>query len=279
MIDEVVDVVGDVSVNVRKGRVRQVYDLEISLKYKSNGASLKIVDYMSDTDRKNFEVVCPHNMNSEDKMLICDGLWERLSIFREELESIQGSPLLIQSCSTSTTTSESSFKCPDSSNINTRTLSNDTSTSQDGRIDSNHASGTFMDTINFAAPQTSVFDALTMPEMISAWSRGTSSFKSHPNARLSVGESYTILGGNILAHIKEIKSPDLLALEWTLRSWESSQPSKAIIKITSDNSGSSCKVRIEHRGIPSGEVDNVKSNWYRYYWDPIRMLLGCPPAP
>ena len=99
-IDQVSEVEGEVSVNVRKGKVRQIYDLSITLTLSQSssvpGEKVKIIDFMSDTGKDDFELLFPSALSTEQRQCIKDAIWNQMVIFRENVVSEQGAPLLVQ---------------------------------------------------------------------------------------------------------------------------------------------------------------------------------------
>lgn len=258
-VSKVNTVEGEVSVNVRKGRIRQIYDLtmQLTLHVGDEDKDASITDYMSDTDYPGFEFNCS-GLCSSIREELKKKLWDALLSFRREIEEEHGKSILI--------TAETNSSEPgviDQSNV--RNFSNAIKDHEKPR----DVSGvTFIkETITIDAPFREVWLCLTDPERIAAWTRGTSRVTS-----IEPGASFSLLNGNILGTITAMNHGKL-KMDWRLKHWNSSCVS--MVEFSGREVDGKTVIDLRQEGIPTTEAESVKENWHRYYWEPIKTLLGC----
>lgn len=267
-VTKVTDVEGEVSTNVRKGKIRQIYDLTISLTAKEsdsdNEKPIRIVDYMSDTERKNFEM----DFGSLDRAWrepLKEACWNILMEFRKDVEEVHGKSLL----------------------VNAPTIADEPGKGEmagikpkfNGVFDDKkdlqpQGASKFEEIIGIPAPSDVVFSMLTEADKIRSWSRGSANV-----ATIEPGASFTMLNGNILCTVVKIESGPVsrLVMDWRLKHWQSSQWSTVDICVKrSSNNPNTSQIVLKQDGVPTAEMDSVKENWHRYYWEPIKTLMGCP---
>lgn len=317
---EALSIKGEVSVNVRKGKVRQIYDLEIELSGSAAAAavaagsvaddnatavdsaagaaiSVKIMDFMSDAScAQDLDIRFPAEMEWDTKKGLREQVWAILKTFQVDLEKEQGVSLL-NSSNESAANGAVSGGAVGSDNIKVNDIAT-TATSKENAKSFNSSMAvcvggekeekvfdvsSFEEEITFNSPANTVFDALTRPELIGAWSRGSAKFSgAHSGEPLKVGSTFTLLGGNIETMVTGIVLGKSFEADWRLRSWPSGHYSKVSISLsdertttTTSSSSNRTALAFKQSGVPSAELSLVKSNWTRYYWEPIKEILGC----
>lgn len=262
----VTKVEGEVSVNVRKGRIRQIFDLTISLEIEDNNngkKSITIADFMSDTEKEDFEVHGSGLTRIQAESLK-DEIWPLLMQFKREVEEEHGKSLLVNvsTCGSIASNEAKTIKFNGTlKDDQTKSLPSDTCAE-------------YRDTITINAPISEVWQTLTDPQRVMAWSKGTAQI----TLPLQVGSKYNLLHDNIIGKILEYdENTYRLTLEWRLKEWSATHPSKVKINMK-QASGDNSKTQIDlrHETIPVADVESVKINWDRYYWEPIKTILGCP---
>lgn len=265
-VAKVTSIEGDVSVNVRKGRVRQVYDLQINLELAESETEhattrcIRITDYMSDTSRKDFEVAIPSCIEKTQQSLLVEALWDALLDFRKVLEQEQGQPLIIdtglsnQSVTGTTTSTSISRDEPES-------IATPADAAQNSTVNSS---------VDFAnVPAAMLFQALTDASMIRAWSHNSATFESSKGSLIN--QNCTLLGGNIQYKITSMTPNQSIDMSWKLKDWSDF----ASIHLKFKESSSLTTIDITMRNVPKTTSDNsLISNWQRYYWQPIKCLFG-----
>lgn len=276
-VEKVKNVEGEVSVNVRKGRIRQIFDLTISLeiisknndgKNDTNPITATIADFMSDTERKDLEVQSSGLPKAEIEDLK-ECLWSILMQFKKEVEE-HGKSLLVASPSQE----ESSSLAECSPKKFTKILAEDQVTNKHIDPKNSLPSNNYTTSIVINAPIDQVWQALTDSQQIMAWSRGTAQVMG----TLTKGSQFNMLNGNIVSTVVECtETPEhCLLLDWRLKEWSANQPSKVEIKLGKTLGEAKTKISFRQSGIPVHELESVKANWDRYYWEPIKTILGCP---
>jgi activator of HSP90 ATPase len=262
-----------VSVNVRKGRIRQIFDLTMELEVAIEGdnatVQATITDYMSDTDYQSFEFNCSHKLPTLKK-----AIWVALEKFKGEVEELHGKPLLTSSTAANANVQPTDFAVKtEAANaegvLRQENINVSSSTSSASSSSSSSSKGSIDESIIIAAPVDQVWACLTDPQRITAWTRGTARLNS-----FEPGASFSLLNGSILGTVTQMKeSEHILRMDWRLKYWDSSCIS--VVNITLRSAGNQTTVKLKQTGIPPGDVDSLRENWHRYYWEPIKTLLGC----
>ncbi|PJF17859.1 hypothetical protein PSACC_02326 [Paramicrosporidium saccamoebae] len=256
-VTKVNSVTGEVSVNVRKGRIRQIFDLtmELTCMYEKRDVEARITDFMSDMDYDDFEFTMT-GVAAKVRDALKKTVWETLVEFRKEVEQVHGKSLLVEGPQTPASADSEKSKFNNSF--------------VDKKEKSPSAVGTIEERVEFSAPMEQVWLCLTDVPRIMAWTRGTASLSS-----VEPGAPFSLLGGNITGRVTELAT-GLIKMDWRLRHWPSELVSTVEIKLS--NGGSGTVLKMKQVGVPSAELDSVKENWHRYYWEPIKTVLGCASA-
>lgn len=264
LVKSVSKVEGEVSVNVRKGRIRQVFDLTIELvleaKDTADTLGATITDYMSDTTWAGFE------FNTTDQLPnLKRAIWEALETFKREVEEVQGRPLLIAGRATA---DNEMLQQPQPSEKKFDSTGGDVGIS---RPQNSSSSTTGLDdTITINAPRVEVYACLTDPQRIGAWTRGTSQLPPS----LKVGSSFKLLQGAILGTVTDLSVPERICMDWRLKHWDADCVSNVQISLL-EGGPHQTLIKLKQTGIPRAESEAIRENWHRYYWEPIKALLGC----
>ena len=271
---------GDVSVNQRKGKVKQLFDLELSLDLEGSGGC-RVAEFTADAEEASELEVKGFNGTGEQRKEIQRAVFEVLKKFKEELHMTHGLPLLIEASNGkggidgNSTVSSNSTGNASNSNSNAIASSAKPSSTILSQPSSNPPSNpsqslttSLSDSITFNCPAPELYHCLTDPGRVLAWSRSPSS--ALPQIILP-GAPFSLFGGNIVGKFLELKPPHALTLEWRLKNWTAA--SKVQISIAEESS-SSCRVELEHQGVPEGEVERIRENWHNYYWTPIKRMIG-----
>lgn len=282
---------GDVSVNQRKGKVKQLFDLELNVE-SGSGVAVRVAEFTADASEvSDLELKGASGLAKEEKAQLLDIVFRVLEQFKADLHTTHGLPLLIEanSCnpnskdnqksnsSTSVSTasnsassasnSASSASNIDTSNSTSNTTANTNTSNTTAPSHTQSIQATLCDSVDFNCPPSELYKFLTEQPRILAWSR------SPPTGLpqlIMPGAPFTLFNGNIRGKFVEMQAPGYLKLDWQLKDW--SQPTQVIIKITSTDSG--CRMDLEQIGVPQSELESIRANWHTYYWKPIKSLLG-----
>lgn len=278
---------GDVSVNQRKGKVKQLFDLELSIDLGVDGRKCRVAEFTADADEvgdlelKGFTGGSGGGEGREE-LLQC--VFEVLKRFKSELHATHGLPLLVEAgCSsndgstadgvnaTAASVSQSANQAAAylASAVSPPAQSTSAATVPSGSSTSATAATTLKDSVKFNCPASELYRFLTEPQRIVAWSRSPAS--ALPQIVLP-GAPFSLFGGNICGRFVEMMAPNSLVMDWKLKDWPTD--TKVTIAIAEDGDGSACRIDLTQEGVPAQDVDLIRSNWHNYYWTPIKRLLG-----
>jgi len=254
---------GEVSVNVRKGRIRQVFDISFELEFSSEPGEQKgrvrIADLMSDTAKTELEMFLVEGARNERLMNeLRDLIWEAVVAMKTEIEAAQGRPLLVQQ------QQQQASQQADQQEIRVRPEEPAKEKMHEHKASDLHSEAI----IN--APAELVFQALTDPSLIAGWSRNTLKL----SGPLEPGSSFTLFSGSIQCKLLSVKEKSL-SMNWRLSSWPLTQVDSTV-EINLVPQSSATRIVLKQVNVPAADLDNLSENWNRYYWEPIRVFLGCP---
>ena len=117
-----------------------------------------------------------------------------------------------------------------------------------------------------ARPST-VFQALTDPEMQTKWTCAKATGKAQ------VGKRFTVFDECILGRYLDLQPGRRILEEWQTAQWPPNAPS-SIVEITLEEAGEETLVTLVQSMVPPGHVESVKQKWVDYYWKPLRTYLA-----
>lgn len=244
-LKQIKQIKGDVSVNQRKGRVRQIWDLEIELEMQ-DGSRIKVNDLMSDQTKEEMSMI-------EGKQWR-NSLWEKIEAFREEVLEVQGKPLLVG------TGEQASDALP---KVRLPPLVKEDS---GARASTN---GTIEDSVEFLARPDDLFSVLTDPQKMMIWSRGTAKVQG---SSLHPGTTFSLFDGNVSGVVRSLNPPYSMTLDWRLPHWPTGHHSS--VNISLEAKPDRTVLKLLQRGVPVADVEGTRTNWKRFYWDPIKVAFG-----
>lgn len=270
-ITKITNIEGDVSVNQRKGRVKQLFDLEISFEYKKTTDGSTGTGFISEFTA-DYEDVSDLNLKLTPKIdeigNVLKAIGGVVKAFKAELHEVHGKPLLLEANASNpeNCSSDSSDK-PD--NIGTKIKGNNTqAVNSSTAVQSPAATTTILDEVTFPCPPEQLYLMLTDPSRLRSWTRSPAAIPQ----LLLPGAPFTLFDGNISCKFIALKSNERIEMEWKLRGW--SQASNVVIDIGRDQQQQGTVLKIKQSGVPSGEADVTKNNWHNYYWNPIKRAFG-----
>lgn len=249
---------GDVSVNVRKGRIRQIFDLTFELLCKDDQGEFgaTITDFMSDTDYAGMELSAS-SRPKERREVLKAALWQQLEAFKREVEEVHGKSLLVQTASAEATS---------------QPRQKFTGIFEDKEDRGAKGLAALDEQVTFCVPLELLWSALTDPAQIMMWTRGTARMTS-----FEPGSSFTLFNGNVLGTVTAVVDRKAIKMDWRLKHWPSECVSQVSLSLSQDSAGHA-SLHLKQTGIPAAEVDSIRENWSRYYWEPIKTVLGCSSA-
>lgn len=291
-VTKITSIQGDVSVNQRKGRVKQLFDLEITFEFSRDGGNVTgtgfVTEFTADYEIPSDLVLklVPKLPEHENQILLKE-IGKFAELFKAELYEIHGKPLLLEVTdpnlikneeSTCTLESKSTIDnslisnsaIPSSSAKSTiskpSTVSTSSSSSSTQVVSSTMTE--IEDEVTFPCPVDQLYLMLTDASRIRAWSRSSASLPQLllPQAPFSLFE------GNISGKFITLQFPNFIEMEWKLKAW--AKPSKVTISIRQEDEGFRSILTIKQIGVPNGEAEATKTNWHNYYWNPIKRAFG-----
>ena len=269
-ITKVTKIEGDVSVNQRKGRVKQLFDLEINFEYKlatgetgTGFVSEFTADYEDSTDlclKLSPKIEAKEQHNAIGKLV---------EEFKKELYEVHGKPLLLEAGDSENNPVDPSDSRSEPKGSSDKNIANskaeDVIVSAPASVKASIYS-TVEDDVTFPCPPEQLYLMLTDSERIRSWSRAPVT----PQILLPQA-AFTLFDGNICGKFLTLKPPTQIEMEWKLKSW--AKASNVSIEIKDSGSGGA-SLKIKQTGVPSGEADTIKNNWHNYYWNPIKRVFG-----
>ena len=273
--------------NQRKGRVKQLFDLEITFEYSRDGGNVTgtgfITELTADYEMPSDLVLklVPKLPENENQMLLKE-IGKFAELFKAELYEIHGKPLLLEVTDPNLIKNEESKTISnvlDNASIGDSDIPSSSAKSEISKpsIVNNSSSSTQVvtsaiteieDEVTFPCPVDQLYLMLTDASRIQAWSRSSASLPQLllPQAPFSLFE------GNISGKFITLQFPNFIEMEWKLKAW--AKPSKVTISIRKEDEGFRSILTIKQTGVPNGEAEATKANWHNYYWNPIKRAFG-----
>lgn len=276
-ITKVTKVEGDVSVNQRKGRVKQLFDLEISFEYKTSSIELG-TGFISEftADYEDPSDLClkltPRIEAKEQRDAIAAAIGKLAEEFKKELFETHGKPLLLEVGGSENGESSASIPTVNSASESyaasaTKSSAATSSTASKSTSSASMPTCTIEDEVTFPCPPDQIYLMLTDSSRIRSWSRAPVT----PQILLPLAP-FTLFDGSICGKFLSLQSPNHIEMEWKLKSWD--KASHVSIEIKEAENGGGTQLKIKQTGVPSGEAETVKNNWHNYYWNPIKRAFG-----
>lgn len=115
----------------------------------------------------------------------------------------------------------------------------------------------------FTCTPADLFDALTQPEAVIAWSGGPA------EAGNQEGDAFSIWGGSVYGKNLRVDPNSRLVQEWVINNWN--PPSKVTFDLIPHDGGTTLK--LTQINIPDGEYADIEQGWIDNYYEPIARYL------
>lgn len=96
--------------------------------------------------------------------------------------------------------------------------------------------------------------------------------QGHAQVESREGGSFVLYDGLISGIFESILPHTKVVMQWRLRSWEAGKYSTVEVDIRDTSDG--CVAEVTQMGVPRSEVDAVKAGWEQYYWSRIKGAFG-----
>lgn len=270
----------DATVSNRKGRVITIYDLKVVIRYKASTGekddikgtiTIPEVAHDTETDEYVFDIGVQNestigsNEASNIKDLVRSDIVPQIRNVLGGLQKAMADSNSKDVLSSATVVHPEQGKGPgsktlldssDSSKVNEKI-------SKVGHINTSNLT----DSYEFQTTKEELYNTFIDPQRVAAWSR------SRPIAPPKNGGQYELFQGNVqgeFVHVDPISSS--LVQTWRLRSWPEGQFARLEYEFDQGSDGTTLKVK--WNGVPIGQEDTVRTNFYEYYVKPIKLIFG-----
>ncbi|XP_055855659.1 activator of 90 kDa heat shock protein ATPase homolog 1 [Episyrphus balteatus] len=294
IIDKIEDCTGEATANNRKGKLIFFYEWNIVLKWSGRlpGAKEKysgkanIPNLSEEYNINEIEItITIDESNNEDADRLKQYMYnvgrevirKQLGTYIKELKEEYSKGLILPRKGCEDVTSPNSGGQPKKSAFNNSNSSaqKTISPTSNKNEESNSSVGYKLDvktltmSEDFQCSAFDLYNALTKPEMVTAFTRGQ--VKIEPVR----GGEFALFGGNIQGKFEELVPEKKISQSWRLKSWPSGHYSNVTIDL--EQMRDHTQLTLKQSGIPSAEYETTETNWRRYYWHSIRQTFGFGP--
>ncbi|KAJ2722712.1 Co-chaperone [Coemansia sp. Benny D115] len=272
-------VTGDADLNIRKGRLIAIYDVEVKLSWSCTkgddelSGKITIPEVAHDTDDYVYDITASNSavatlpLKDFVRRELTGELTKKLERFTEDLKQANGSDMYI----------------PDNGNSGTSTpkntqLENDFKQGKTGATDSasvveivgekdaKFSTVSISQNVEFVCSADDLYGMLTDPQRVSVWTRSAAEIQPKEGTR------FKLFGGHIEGELTKLEPGRLIEQTWRVATWPKGHYSR--VKIDIEQQSSSTRLSLKQSGVPFNEEDATKANWDRYYWNSIKGTFG-----
>ncbi|KAJ8295577.1 YTH domain-containing family protein [Rhodotorula toruloides] len=253
-ITEVQDVEGDCELGMRKSKLITVYDQRITMKWKattkddrfeaslSSGSGLEADAFLQTARKALANKLRPLFQQFPKDMIATHG--------KDLLDDANASP----SGSGASTPATSSTPAPPSApSVSSASSTAKTPTAKGLSLNTStvRVSG------EFQCDAETLFDFLTNPQKIPAWSRNPAQMAPE------VGAEVSLFGGNVVGKVEKVDRPKSFVSTWRAPTWPEGHFGQ--LETLLDQGSSSTTLTLVLRGCPIGKEDETESNLHAFY--------------
>lgn len=118
----------------------------------------------------------------------------------------------------------------------------------------------------FKCTASDFYDALTREELVSRFTQDKAKVVSQ------VGGQFSLFGGNVEGEFVEVVKDKLIKQKWRFKNWPAGHYSNVSFQI--ENKDDCVLVKLNQTDVPAYEYEKVKEGWKRFYFEPMRRILG-----
>jgi len=270
---------GDASANNRKAKLIFFYEWDLKLEWKGklNGSDVEhdgvvnIPNLSDENDEEDLDVnatikstgdgaeVMKEMMRKKGADIVRKKTWEYVNSLKTEFTSGMILPSNKEAGSGSDTKPAVSKSVFNSSPNNVQKM-------EKLEIGAKLSTLPFSDTQQFKCTAVELYNALTLPEMVQAFTGGAAELLAEPDG------VFQLLGGNISGTFKELEPARRIVQQWRLKSWPAGHHSTVTIEL--EQKEDMTELRLNQTEVPASELERTRQGWQRYYWDSIRRVFG-----
>ncbi|KAJ1643388.1 Co-chaperone [Coemansia asiatica] len=282
-IDSVDSVDGDVDLNIRKGRLIAIYDVEVKLSWTAARGDDKLTGKITipevahDTDDYVYDITA--NDSSSNKLPMKDfvrkqlapAITSKLERFTDDLKKQNGSDMYIPDKSGSVSAASSNTQLANEfkqgkAGATVSAASADSDMGLASTKDSKFSTVSISQNAEFMCSAGDLFATLTDPQRVVIWTRAPADIQAKE------GAEFKLFNGHIEGKMTKLEPGKSIEQTWRVATWPKGHYSK--VKIDFDQQSSSTRLVLKQTGVPFNEEDATKANWERYYWNSIKGSFG-----
>ncbi|KAJ2312101.1 Co-chaperone [Coemansia sp. RSA 2704] len=276
-VTSVGSVTGDVDLNVRKGRLLAIYDVEVKLEWTAQRGDDKLTGKITipevahDTDAYVYEVTA--SKASAETLALRDfvrtqltpQISKKLEQFTEDLKRENGSEMIIAD-------DKPAEEAAAAAAADTQ-LAKDFKEGRSGaEVAVAQTQGATFGTVEvsqtpeFMCAAENLYATLTDPQRVAVWTRAPAEIK--PEA----GTKFRLFNGHIEGEILALVPGKRIEETWRVATWPAGHYSRVTIEL--EQLSNATRLSLKQSGVPLNEEDATKANWERYYWNSIKGSFG-----
>ncbi|KAJ2806910.1 Co-chaperone [Coemansia helicoidea] len=278
-------VTGDADLNIRKGRLLAIYDLEVKLAWKASrgddeiAGQITIPEVAHDTDEFVYEVTSASTaidqlpLKDFVRKQLAPAIGKKLSCFTDDMKKANGQDMYIPDSNKS---SGASTPAAAPAGVDPRLAKEFKS----GKVGSSSADAagvakakgatfstvTVKQTSEFMCSADDLYTALTDPQRAAVWTRGAAEIQ--PVA----GSRFKLFGGHIEGEITKLEPGKRIEQTWRVATWPAGHFSRVQMEL--EQLSTSTRLSLTQTDVPLTEEGATKTNWDRYYWNAIKGSFG-----
>jgi len=277
-ISKIDTVQGEVSANLRKGKVFFLYDLEIKLRWTGKlkgieaSGTIELPEVSQETPLDSFEVI----VRCDDETLAKNEIKElvrkegalvvrkRMTASIEELEKANGN-MALPTPTTGGKVVKQPIKSPSNSDTSMTSSGVKIKTEDDSKP-SKPKFTTIEMSVSFSARCSDIYDTLLDAQRVQAFTQSAS------NVTKELNRQYTLFGGSITVCNIELIPNEKIVQKWRAADWPTDHFSTVTITLRSEDSGT--KLDLKQVDVPLNDSQRTETNWHNFYWQRIKMVFG-----
>lgn len=118
----------------------------------------------------------------------------------------------------------------------------------------------------FKCTASDFYESLTREELVSRFTQDKAKVVN------KVGGQFSLFGGNVEGEFVELTKDKLIKQKWRFKNWPSAHYSTVSFQIESKDD--CVQVKLSQIDVPAYEYEKVKEGWKRFYFEPMRRILG-----
>ncbi|KAJ1893125.1 Co-chaperone [Kickxella alabastrina] len=283
-VTSVDSITGDVDLNIRKGRLIAIYDVEIKLSWKATKGDdelegkITIPEVAHDTDDYVYDITASSSavaklpLKDFIRKQLTPEITAKLEGFTEDLKQANGSDMYIPDKSGASTPVAAAKATTGEKASGETKQGNAVAAAADDAVsvavtkDAKFSTVSISQNAEFMCSAEDLFATLTDPQRVSIWTRGPAEIQPKENT------SFKLFNGHIEGQFTKLVPAKGIEMTWRVATWPQGHFSK--VKISIEQQSMSTRLTLKQSGVPFNDEDATKANWDRYYWNSIKGSFG-----